>query len=99
MSWLGKGTPLPLDCPNELVIKGPYKVVRNPMAVAGISQGICVGIILGSFLVIIYAILGGLLWHLFVKPVEEKDLEERFGKSYLDYKKKVKCWIPRILWN
>jgi protein-S-isoprenylcysteine O-methyltransferase Ste14 len=94
MSWNGKGTPLPLDCPNELVIKGPYKIVRNPMAVAGIGQGICVGIITGSYWIILYALIGGVLWHYFVRPVEEKDLEERFGLSYLEYKKVTKCWIP-----
>ena len=96
MSWIGKGTPLPLDCPNKLVIKGPYKFVRNPMALAGIGQGICVGIIWGSFLIIIYSISGAILWHVMVRPMEEKDLEYRFGKSYLAYKKRVRCWIPNL---
>lgn len=96
MSWIGRGTPLPLDCPNRLVIKGPYKFVRNPMAVAGIGQGISVGIILGSFTVIAYALTGALLWHFTVKPFEEDDLEQRFGQSFLEYKKNVKCWIPRF---
>jgi len=93
---LGKGTPLPLDCPNQLVIKGPYKFVRNPMAVAGIGQGVSVGVIFGSYLVIIYALSGAFLWHLLVRPIEEKDLEERFGKAYLDYKLNTRCWIPRL---
>ena len=96
MSWNGKGTPLPLDCPNKLVVQGPYKIVRNPMAIAGIGQGICVGIIIGSYLVILYSIIGAILWHLLVRPSEEKDLESRFGQSYLDYKNKIKCWIPKF---
>lgn len=96
MSLFGKGTPLPLDCPNQLVIKGPYKYVRNPMAIAGIGQGICAGMIMGSYLVILYSIAGALLWHVLVRPMEEKDLEQRFGESYAAYKKAVKCWIPRL---
>jgi protein-S-isoprenylcysteine O-methyltransferase Ste14 len=96
MSWYGNGTPLPLDCPQKLVIKGPYKYVRNPMAVAGIGQGIAVGIILGSTLVIIYALSGAFLWHFLVKPSEEADLLTRFGKDYQEYQRKVKCWLPRI---
>jgi protein-S-isoprenylcysteine O-methyltransferase Ste14 len=36
-----------------LVIAGPYRYVRNPMAVAGILQGIAVGWYLGSVSVII----------------------------------------------
>ncbi len=96
MSWFGNGTPLPLDCPSELVIEGPYRFVRNPMAVAGIGQGVCVGIIVGSYLVVLYALSGAVLWHILVRPVEEEDLEVRFGKSYTDYKRAVKCWIPRF---
>jgi protein-S-isoprenylcysteine O-methyltransferase Ste14 len=96
MSWIGKGTPLPLDCPNELVIQGPYKYLRNPMALAGIGQGICVGIIFGSYLIIFYSIIGAILWHITVRPIEEKDLESRFGNSYLEYKKKIRCWIPKM---
>lgn len=95
MSWYGKGTPLPLDCPQKLVIAGPYKFVRNPMALAGIGQGVSVGIILGSPFVIIYAISGAFLWHYLVKPSEEADLLGRFGEKYVEYCKHVKCWVPK----
>ncbi|MEO1627712.1 MAG: isoprenylcysteine carboxylmethyltransferase family protein [Bacteroidota bacterium] len=94
MSSKGRGTPLPLDCPNELVVEGPYQFVRNPMAVAGIGQGLCVGLILGSYWVMAYAMADAVLWHLLVRPVEEQDLEKRFGDSYLAYKRQIKCWIP-----
>lgn len=96
MSQLGKGTPLPLDCPNELVIKGPYKYVRNPMAIGGIGQGISVGIYLGSILVVLYAITGAFIWHILVRPQEEKDLKKRFGDEYSNYKKTVHNWIPTL---
>lgn len=96
MSWIGRGTPLPTDCPNQLVVRGPYKFVRNPMAVAGIGQGVSVGLIWGSSIIIIYALLGALLWHFFVRPSEEQDLEKRFGDSFSKYKKSVKCWMPKF---
>lgn len=94
MSTIGKGTPLPFDCAQKLVIKGPYKYVRNPMAVAGIGQALSIGLYFGSFLILIYALSGAVLWHVLVKPSEEKDLQNRFGNEYLVYKQKVKCWIP-----
>lgn len=96
MSWIGKGTPLPTDCPNQLVIKGPYKIVRNPMAVAGIGQAICVGLITGSYMTIVYALSGAFFWHFAIRPSEERDLEKRFGSDFINYKKKVWCWFPNI---
>lgn len=96
MSIIGQGTPLPLDCPNKLVIKGPYRYVRNPMAVAGIGQGVGVGLMAGSYIVIVYALSGAVLWHYLVRPVEEEDLAIRFGEAYRVYCERVKCWLPKI---
>ena len=96
MSWWGHGTPLPMDCPNKLVINGPYKIVRNPMAVAGIGQGIAVGLMLGSYGVLLYALSGAIFWHLAIRPSEEQDLHKRFGASFLTYKKNTWCWMPKL---
>jgi len=94
MSRLGKGTPLPSSMANVLVIAGPYRFVRNPMAVAGIVQGIGVGLILGSWLVVAYAIVGSVLWNYAVRPLEEADLEQRFGDEFRRYRDRVRCWVP-----
>jgi protein-S-isoprenylcysteine O-methyltransferase Ste14 len=95
MAVRGRGTPLPADCPIELVIAGPYCHIRNPMVIAGLSQGIAVGIFLGAPSVIAYAMLGGPVWHLLVRPWEEADLEQSFGASYRRYCAEGRCWLPR----
>lgn len=95
MALRGDGTPLPTATAPRLVIAGPYRFVRNPMAVAGILQGLAVGWYLGSAAVIGYALLGAVLWHIVVRPVEEQDLYARFGDSYGDYRRRVGVWIPR----
>lgn len=92
----GDGTPLPLDQTNKLVVCGPYRFVRNPMAIAGISQGIAVAVAFNSTPIFVYSILGALVWHLVVKPVEERDMFERFGDEFAEYSKRVRCWIPRM---
>ncbi|SDW97710.1 Protein-S-isoprenylcysteine O-methyltransferase Ste14 [Arthrobacter sp. cf158] len=99
MSSRGSGTPLPSAMPNRLVIAGPYRWVRNPMAVAGITQGVGVGLILGSWLVIAYALIGSLLWNYAVRPLEETDLENRFGAEFRHYRDSVRCWIPSVRRN
>ena len=96
MSARGHGTPLPSAMPNRLVVAGPYRWVRNPMAVAGIAQGVAVGLILSSWLVVLYAVAGSLVWNYAVRPLEEADLEQRFGKEFRRYRDMVRCWIPRI---
>lgn len=96
MSTLGDGTPLPSAMPNRLVIAGPYRWIRNPMAVAGIAQGAAVGLILQSWLVVGYAVLGSLVWNYAVRPLEEADLMERFGDDFRQYRRAVRCWIPRL---
>jgi protein-S-isoprenylcysteine O-methyltransferase Ste14 len=94
MVKIGQGTPLPMDQTQKLVTKGAYNYVRNPMAIAGIGQGIGVSILFASIHVFVYALLGAVVWHLVVRPIEEKDMVLRFGKAYEVYRDKVKCWVP-----
>jgi protein-S-isoprenylcysteine O-methyltransferase Ste14 len=92
----GDGTPLPIACPRKLVICGPYRYVRNPMAMGSLWQGFAIGLFWGSPLILLYVFIGALMWNFGARPWEEHDLEQRFGDDYRDYKQKVKCWIPRL---
>jgi protein-S-isoprenylcysteine O-methyltransferase Ste14 len=92
----GKGTPMPLECTRQLVIAGPYRFIRNPMATGGIAQGIAVGVFLGSWLVVAYALAGALVWHFVMRPWEERDMRQRFGPAFEEYRAAVPCWIPRL---
>lgn len=96
MSGHGDGTPLPAAMANRLVIAGPYRFVRNPMAVSGFVQGAAVGLALSSWIVVVYAVLGSLLWNYAVRPLEEANLDERFGEDFRRYREAVRCWIPRL---
>jgi len=90
----GSGTPLPSQMAHHLVARGPYAFVRNPMAIAGVVQGMAMGLLIGSWLVVVYALIGSLLWNWLIRPHEETDLLERFGDEYRDYAKHVRCWWP-----
>lgn len=96
MARIGEGTPLPTDSPRRLVVAGPYRWVRNPMAVAGLVQGAATGLWFGSSLVLVYVVAGGILWNLAIRPSEEADLDARFGEPFRHYCREVKCWIPRL---
>jgi len=92
----GRGTPLPLDQTNALVVTGPYRYVRNPMAIAGIAQGVAIGMCFQSLPIVAYAAVGAVLWHAVVRPAEERDLAARFGAAYLAYRARVRCWVPTV---
>lgn len=90
----GRGTPLPLDQTTQLVVLGPYRVVRNPMAILGIGQGVLVGLYLGSWPVVAYAVAGAFVWNFVARPLEEADMKRRYGQAYVDYAQSVPCWLP-----
>jgi protein-S-isoprenylcysteine O-methyltransferase Ste14 len=92
----GRGTPLPSACARRLVVTGPYRYLRNPMAVSALAQAAGAGVYLGSPLALLYVLGAALLWQCVARPWEEEDLERRFGESYRRYREAVRCWIPRL---
>ena len=92
---LGKGTPAPVDPPKELVVKGLYKHVRNPMYLGVLFLLIGEVIFFGSLLLILYTVLVFLCFHLFVVVYEESHLRASFGGTYSRYCNSVPRWIPR----
>lgn len=95
LALAGRGTPLPCDTARMLVDRGRYRLVRNPMAVAGIGQGLSVALWSGSATVALYAVAGALVWHVGVRPSEDRDLEARFDDAYRRYRAAVPLWCPR----
>ena len=91
----GRGTLAPIDPPKYLVVRGPYRYVRNPMyvSVAMILTG--EAILFMSLAVLIEAIILISVVHLFVTYYEEPALRRRFGESYTRYSQTVGRWIPR----
>jgi len=93
-TFIGKGTPAPIDAPKVLVTRGPYQLVRNPMYIAVLSVVIGEAILFRSFLLVGYALLVGLIVHMFVVFVEEPSLRRQFGASYETYLRSVPRWLP-----
>jgi protein-S-isoprenylcysteine O-methyltransferase Ste14 len=88
------GTPVPWDPPENLIVKGIYKTVRNPM-VSGISFVLLGEVIFFSSSSLLFLLTIWVLGNLIYTPlVEEPELEKRFGDSYLQYKRNVPRWVP-----
>lgn len=93
---LGRGTPLPFDPPRRLVVSGPYRVVRNPMAIGAGSAVLGVAVYYGSWPIFLFACVLMLGIHAFVVLYEEPTLLRLFGAEYAEYRAGVNRWWPRM---
>ena len=96
---VGKGTPAPFDPPRRLVMKGPYRFVRNPMYIgAGLALA-GAAIFFQSLALLGYTVLLILVTHIFVVFYEEPTLRRTFGKEYENYCRTVSRWWPGKYWS
>lgn len=92
----GEGTLAPWDPPRRLVLRGPYRHVRNPM-ISGV-----IFVLFGESLVLLsipHALwaLGFLALNLVYIPLmEEPQLARRFGEPYREYCRHVPRVLPRL---
>ena len=92
----GEGTLAPWDPPRRLVVRGPYRYVRNPM-ISGI-----VFVLFGEAAVLLSRAQAG--WALaflaanaiYIPLLEEPMLETRFGEPYAEYRRHVPRFLPRL---
>lgn len=89
-----KGTPLPMMATQKLLIDGPFNHSRNPMGFGAICMYLGMAIIVGSISSIIVVIFFLILLILWIKKIEEKEMEIRFGEEYVNYKKNTPFMIP-----
>jgi protein-S-isoprenylcysteine O-methyltransferase Ste14 len=93
---IGQGTPAPFDPPRRLVIRGPYRFMRNPMYIgAGLALG-GAALYYGSLPMLGYCLLFFLIAHLFVIGYEEPRLRRTFGDEYETYCRQVGRWWPSL---
>ncbi len=91
----GHGTPAPIAPPQHLVVRGPFRWVRNPGYIAVVSMIVGQGLLFGSWAVLVYAACMALLFHFVVVVWEEPALRRTFGAEYEEYRRRVPRWLPR----
>jgi protein-S-isoprenylcysteine O-methyltransferase Ste14 len=92
----GRGTLSPVEPPKELVVRGLYRYVRNPMYLSVTAIILGEAMLARSRDLLIYWAIWFVVVNLFVIGYEEPSLRRRFGESYERYKRNVGRWIPRL---
>jgi protein-S-isoprenylcysteine O-methyltransferase Ste14 len=92
----GRGTLAPVDPPRELVVRGLYRHVRNPMYVSVTAIVLGEALLTWSRALLVYWVVWFVAVNLFVIGYEEPALRRRFGAAYENYCKEVGRWLPRV---
>jgi protein-S-isoprenylcysteine O-methyltransferase Ste14 len=92
----GLGAPFAIALSRKLTSDWLYAWTRNPMVLATLAFLLALGIWFQSTLFVLWVfILVAPAWLVFVKVYEERELEIRFGASYLEYKSRTPMLLPR----
>jgi protein-S-isoprenylcysteine O-methyltransferase Ste14 len=92
----GLGAPFAIALSKKLAADWMYAWTRNPMVLAVLALLLSLGVWFQSALFVLWALFiftPALL--VFVKVYEERELDIRFGASYLEYKSKTPMLFPR----
>lgn len=92
----GQGTPAPSDAPKRLVVRGLYRYTRNPMYVGVLTVILGWAVLFQAVTLVIYALIVGACFHLFIVLYEERHLQKEFGGEYDDYRRRVSRWLLRL---
>jgi protein-S-isoprenylcysteine O-methyltransferase Ste14 len=92
----GRGTLAPWDPPRRFVVEGPYRFVRNPMISGVIFALSGEAAALRSEAHAEWALLFTLINMIYIPLLEEPQLAARFGEPYIQYKRAVRRFLPRL---
>ncbi len=94
---IGRGTAVPTAPPRKLVVAGPYRWCRNPMILGAMIYYLGGGIYFGSLRIgIVMLLLTLIIGTCYIKLIEEKELQLKFGAEYEEYKKRTSFLLPKF---
>jgi protein-S-isoprenylcysteine O-methyltransferase Ste14 len=82
--------------PVNLVVRGPYRHVRNPMISGVLFILLGEAAITASGWLLLWFAIFFMLQATSIRLSEEPHLTRRFGDEYVIYRQHVPRWIPRI---
>jgi protein-S-isoprenylcysteine O-methyltransferase Ste14 len=92
----GRGTLGPPDPPKELVVRGLYRYVRNPMYLSVAALLVGEELLVQGLPLLLYSVIWFSFVNVFVLAYEEPALRSKFGASYEQYARSAGRWLPRL---
>ena len=82
---------------HELVIRGPYAIVRNPIYLGMFGMILGTGLVFSRWWTLSAAVVFFLIGNRIRIRAEEQLLRETFGAQFEDYARRVPAFFPRLL--
>jgi protein-S-isoprenylcysteine O-methyltransferase Ste14 len=76
----------------RLVTKGIYSYTRNPIYIFFMIFYFSIFLLFGSIEMFLFFLVATFIFYRIIL-IEEKELEEKFKREYIDYKKRVKRFV------
>lgn len=86
-------SPKPWKPTPEIVVRGPYRFTRNPMYLQMVLGCLGFAVLLWNLWILILTPLCAWILQRWAILPEEAYLEDKFGESYLAYKRRVRRWL------
>lgn len=81
---------------HSLITTGPYSIVRHPSYTGAFLAIVAGGVVLGSLAGFIISCMAMMIAYYVRIGIEEKELTDRFGNEYLQYKQRTKMIVPYV---
>jgi protein-S-isoprenylcysteine O-methyltransferase Ste14 len=82
-----------IEKPTTIITTGPYAFSRNPMYLAWTLIYLATTILVNTWWLIILLPMPLLLTHLYIVYREERQLEQKFGEEYRQYRARVRRYL------
>ncbi|MDZ7688425.1 MAG: isoprenylcysteine carboxylmethyltransferase family protein [Halobacteriales archaeon] len=86
-------TPSPAERSERLVTEGALSHTRNPIYVGTVVAGAGAGVFFESVVVLAYAVLLWVVYHILTVYKEEPELRDELGEEYDEYCERVPRWV------
>ena len=83
--------------PRQILVKGPYRFSRNPEYLLELVMWLGWVVFYGSIAIFVALVMWWIAFVFILVPYEERQLEARFGETFLNYKNVVPKWFGLTL--
>lgn len=88
-----KTTVKPDQVPSFLIMEGPFRISRHPMYLGMAAILLGAAVFFGSLITFLVPLVFIVLVQMKFIAMEEQKMKNVFGQKYIDYQKRVRCWI------